>query len=234
MHRAVHENVDEDPGSSIFEMGSAAARSSPAPPLVSLTPSSAVRPKLIIFGVTFPTIMVLDVVTKRWALETLVLESRELFGGLLPLTLAFNKGAAFGMRIGEDSRWFFIPVTIVALILLGILYKQAEERDLLRISAISLVVSGAVGNLYDRVRWDRGVVDFLGPVDLGFWDFPIFNVADMAITCGAVLLAISFWLEEQQEQALQRVEERGEPEDAGEPPPEAVGRRTVAEPENVR
>ncbi|MDX1648103.1 MAG: signal peptidase II, partial [Longimicrobiales bacterium] len=193
-----------------------------------------VRPKLIIFGVTFPTIMVLDVVTKRWALETLVLESRELFGGLLPLTLAFNKGAAFGMRIGEDSRWFFIPVTIVALILLGILYKQAEERDLLRISAISLVVSGAVGNLYDRVRWDRGVVDFLGPVDLGFWDFPIFNVADMAITCGAVLLAISFWLEEQQEQALQRVEERGEPEDAGEPPPEAVGRRTVAEPENVR
>ena len=58
------------------------------------------------------------------------------------------------------------------------------------------MVSGALGNLYDRVRWDRGVVDFLGPVDLGFWDFPIFNVADMAITCGAILLAISFYLEE--------------------------------------
>lgn len=159
------------------------------------------RPKLLIFGLTFPTIMVLDVVTKRWALETLVSQSRELFGGLLPLTLAYNKGAAFGMRIGEDSRWFFIPVTIVALVLLGILYKQAEERDLLRIGAISLVVSGAVGNLYDRVRWDRGVVDFLGPIDLGFWHFPIFNVADMAITCGAILLAISFWMEEQEERA---------------------------------
>ena len=58
------------------------------------------------------------------------------------------------------------------------------------------MVSGAIGNLYDRVRWDRGVVDFIGPIDLGLWDFPIFNVADTAITCGAILLAISFWLEE--------------------------------------
>ena len=162
-----------------------------------------VRPKLLIFGLTFPVIMVLDVVTKRWALTELAQfdHGHELLGGLVPLTLAFNKGAAFGMRVGEDSRWFFIPVTILALILLAVLYKQAEQRDFLRISSISLVVSGAIGNLYDRVRWDRGVVDFLGPVDLGLWDFPIFNVADMAITCGAILLAISFWIEEQQERA---------------------------------
>ena len=159
------------------------------------------RPKLVIFGLTFPTIMALDLITKRWALETLVIRSGELFGGLLPLTLAFNKGAAFGMRIGEDSRWFFIPVTIIALVLLGVLFKQAEERDFLRIGAISLVVAGAVGNLYDRVHWYRGVVDFLGPIDLGFWHFPIFNVADIAITCGAILLAISFWFEEQEERA---------------------------------
>jgi signal peptidase II len=160
-----------------------------------------VRPKYLIFGVTFPVIMALDLVTKRWALDVLAVESREILGGLLPLTLAFNKGAAFGMRVGDDSRWFFIPVTIVALVLLGVLYRQAADRDFLRIASISLVVSGAVGNLYDRVRWSRGVVDFLGPVDLGLWNFPIFNVADMAITCGAILLAISFWVEEQQERA---------------------------------
>ncbi len=159
------------------------------------------RPKYWIFGLTFPVIMTLDVVTKRWALDALAFERGELLGGLVPLTLAYNKGAAFGMRIGDDSRWFFVPVTIVALILLTVLFKQAADRDFLRIGSISLVVSGAVGNLYDRVRWDRGVVDFLGPIDLGFWDFPIFNVADMAITTGAILLAISFWLEEQQEQA---------------------------------
>lgn len=145
--------------------------------------------------------MTLDVLTKRWALDALAIQSSEILGGLMPLTLAFNKGAAFGMRVGDDSRWFFVPVTIIALILLTVLYRQAEQRDFLRIGSISLVVSGAVGNLYDRVRWDRGVVDFLGPVDLGLWDFPIFNVADMAITCGAILLAISFWIEEQQERA---------------------------------
>jgi signal peptidase II len=165
-----------------------------------------VRVKHLIFGLIFPVVMALDFATKRWALDTLAFESRELFGGLLPLTLAFNRGAAFGMSIGEDSRWFFVPVTIVALILLGVLYRQAADRDFLRIVSISLVVSGAVGNLYDRVRWDRGVVDFLGPIDLGFWHFPIFNVADMAITCGAVLLAISFWLEEQQERARETAE----------------------------
>jgi len=168
-----------------------------------LLPQFRVRHKHLILGVTFPSIIALDVVTKRWALEALASQSSELFGGLVPLTLAFNKGAAFGMRLGEDSRWFFVPVTIVALILLGVLFRQAADRDLLRIAAISLVVSGAVGNLYDRIRWDRGVVDFLGPIDLGFWDFPIFNVADMAITCGAILLAISFWLEEREERRAQ-------------------------------
>lgn len=160
------------------------------------------RPKVVVFALIFPVIMAVDVITKRWALEALALERGELLGGLVPLTLAFNKGAAFGMSIGDDSRWFFVPVTIIALILLGILYKQAERNDYLRILSITLVVSGAVGNLYDRVRWSRGVVDFLGPVQLPiFGPFPIFNVADMAITCGAVLLAISFWLEERQEAA---------------------------------
>ena len=157
------------------------------------------RPKYIVLAIIFPVIMAADLITKRWALGALALERGELAGGLVPLTLAFNKGAAFGIRIGEDSRWFFVPVTIIALILLATLFRQAADRDHLRIVSISLIVSGAIGNLWDRVRWDRGVVDFIGPIDLGLWDFPIFNVADMAITCGAILLAISFWFEEQEE-----------------------------------
>jgi signal peptidase II len=179
-----------------------------------------VRPKQLILGLTFPVIIVLDLVTKRWALAALGGgRSGELFGGLVPLTLAFNKGAAFGIRLGEDSRWFFVPVTIIALVLLAVLFKQASERDYLRISSIALVVSGAVGNLYDRLRWDRGVVDFLGPIDLGFWDFPIFNVADMSITCGAILLAVSFWLEEQAERdGASELEGTGLAEDLSEGP----------------
>ncbi len=159
------------------------------------------RPKYLILGAIFPVIMALDLITKRWALDALAFERSEIMGGMVPLTLAFNKGAAFGIRLGEDSRWFFVPVTLVALVLLAMLFRQAADRDFLRIISISLVVSGAIGNLYDRVRWSRGVVDFIGPIDLGLWDFPIFNVADMAITCGAVLLAVSFWFEEQDERS---------------------------------
>jgi signal peptidase II len=181
-------------------------------------PGVRVRAKQLILAVTFPSIIALDIVTKRWALTALDPRPSELFGGLLPLTLAFNKGAAFGVRLGEDSRWFFVPVTIIALVLLGVLFRQAAERDFLRIGAISLVVSGAVGNLYDRVRWNRGVVDFLGPIDLGFWDFPIFNVADMAITCGAVALAISFWFEEQEERKAATLEVAMPPEELSEGP----------------
>ena len=92
------------------------------------------------------------------------------------------------------------------------------------------MVSGAVGNLYDRVRWDRGVVDFLGPIDLGFWHFPIFNVADMAITCGAVLLAISFWLEEQEERAREAALEGAAGED-GEASSDTVATGSAVQPD---
>lgn len=121
----------------------------------------------------------------------------ELLDGLVPLTLAHNRGAAFGIEFGNDPRIFFIPITILALILLGVLLVQAEKRDYLRVGALSLVISGALGNVYDRITNALGVVDFIGPINLGFMKWPIFNVADIAITTGAVLLAISFWMEEQ-------------------------------------
>jgi len=155
----------------------------------------AVRARTTILGVTLPLILILDIVSKRWAMEALGSRSMELFGGLVPLTLAFNRGAAFGISIGHDPRWFFIPVTLVALVLLAVLLVRTDSRDAFRLLALSLVFSGALGNLIDRVRWDRGVVDFIGPINLGFMDWPIFNVADMAISCGAVALAISFWME---------------------------------------
>jgi signal peptidase II len=172
------------------------------------------RTKLAIFGILFPLIIVLDVITKQWALDVLSSGRRQILGGLVPLTLAFNKGAAFGLSLGEDSRWFFVPVTIIALGLLWVLFKQAHEGDYLRVVSLSLVVSGAVGNLWDRLRWSRGVVDFIGPIDLGFAHFPIFNVADMSISCGAVALAVSFWQEERRERKAPTLEApaRSDPE----------------------
>ena len=159
--------------------------------------------KLVAPASIFPVVIVLDLITKNWALAALGGGQRmELFFGYVPLTLAFNRGAAFGLSLGNDPRWFFIPVTILAMVLLSALLKQADSRDWLRVVSVSLVISGAFGNLYDRIRWDRGVVDFIGPIDLGIMLWPIFNVADMAISCGAVLLAISFWREDREEQMV--------------------------------
>lgn len=149
-------------------------------------------------------VVALDLWSKSWALRTLGDgRSLEWFGGLVPINLAFNRGAAFGLSIGDDPRWIFIPITIFAVLFLGTLFAKAERDDYLRIVSTALVLGGALGNLYDRVRWDRGVVDFLGPIDLGFMLWPIFNVADMAITVGAILLAISLWTEELEEPAAE-------------------------------
>ncbi len=153
------------------------------------------RRKATVLLATLLPVLVADIVTKLWALAYLPERTVDLLGGLIPLRLAFNRGAAFGLSIGSDPRWFFIPVSIVALGLLSVLLVQAREDDFIRHLSLSLVISGAVGNLIDRLRWDRGVVDFIGPIDLGFMDWPIFNVADSCITCGAILLAISFWVE---------------------------------------
>lgn len=145
---------------------------------------------------TLVVILIADILTKRWALDALGGGERiELFGGLVPLTLAFNKGAAFSISLGGASRWVFLALSLVALWVLASLYRAAQPGDRLRLWAVSLVMAGALGNLVDRVRWNRGVVDFIGPIDLGFMLWPVFNVADMAITCGGVLLVLSLWQE---------------------------------------
>jgi len=182
-----------------------------------------VKAKLLTLVGIASTVLALDLWTKRWALDTLSGgRSQELFGGIVPLTLAFNRGAAFG--IGDDARWLFIPVTIVALVLLGALLVQARPGDWLRVGAVSLVIGGALGNLYDRLRWSAGVVDFIGPVDLGFMLWPIFNVADIAISTGAVLLALSFLLEEREERAARRAaDENGREADGAGPAPAGAG-----------
>ena len=93
------------------------------------------------------------------------------------------------------------------MVLLTVLLVQSTADDYPRLVSVSLILSGAMGNLFDRLRWDRGVVDFIGPVDLGFMDWPIFNVADSAISCGAVLLGISFWMEERSRARASATEE---------------------------
>jgi signal peptidase II len=152
--------------------------------------------KAKVLATVLPTVVVLDIATKWWAQNTLVhgrpvFLLERVFGDGLPLMLTYNTGAAFSLHVGDASRWFFLVVSVFALGLIAWMYHEADERDTLRLGALALVAAGALGNLIDRVRWDRGVVDFIGPVDLGFMRWPIFNAADSAVTIGAVLLVLS-------------------------------------------
>jgi signal peptidase II len=143
------------------------------------------------------TIVASDVVTKAIAVKTLVPQRvpREVIGDWLRFTLVYNPGAAFGLHVGGYSRWVFTALTVGALLILGRLYIATRPGDRARVLSLALVCGGALGNLIDRLRSADGVVDFL---DLGVRDtrWPTFNVADMAVSVGAFLLAIVLWAED--------------------------------------
>ena len=159
-----------------------------------------------LLAVVAGSVVVLDLATKAWVLSEFTLyESRRVLGDFFRLTYTHNPGAAFGINIGEHSRIFFLVLALLALGVLVYLYLITPAFDRLRLWAVALVTGGAVGNIVDRIRFERGVVDFLDFGVAGF-RWPVFNMADTAVTVGAILLLVSFYFEER------RVREREEPD----------------------
>ncbi len=143
-----------------------------------------------------------DCATKRLA-ETLPVHSpQEVVGDVLRFTLAYNPGAAFGFVVGsaEASRWFFGLVAIGMTMLFFHWYLQADEGDRPFAVALALVAGGALGNLLDRLRSERGVVDFID-IGLGNVRFWTFNIADLGLTAGAIFLAVLLWRREEEAEA---------------------------------
>ena len=138
-----------------------------------------------------------DCTTKRLAVEHLTPPHvpHDVVGDWVRLTLAYNPGAAFSLWAGPNSRWIFATLTIGALAVLCHLYRESSLHDAGRVTALALVFGGAIGNLIDRLRSPRGVVDFidLGAGGVRFWTF---NVADVGVSVGAALLAWTLWREE--------------------------------------
>jgi len=144
-------------------------------------------------------VVLVDVITKAVA-ERLLLPRglpHEVIGNTLRFTLVYNPGAAFGLNLGPQSRWIFAGLTLVALVILGRLYRGTRLGHTTRTVALALVCAGALGNLFDRVRSFFGVVDFID-VGLGDARWPTFNVADMAVSVGAALLAWVLWQEDRE------------------------------------
>jgi signal peptidase II len=127
-----------------------------------------------------------------------------ILGDWLRFTLAYNPGAAFSMSLGAYSRYIFGAFAIIALVVLWRLYKMtgtgARAGDRTRIVALALAWGGAAGNLIDRFRSAHGVVDF---IDIGYGSvrFWTFNIADSAVTVGALILAWSLSREDHDQRA---------------------------------
>jgi signal peptidase II len=140
-------------------------------------------------------ILALDIATKFLA-ESYLPRYRgvPIIGEFFQLRLVYNTGAAFGLNVGDLSRPVFMILAIVALVILGSMVRTTLPGDRLRLYALASICAGATGNLIDRVRSHRGVVDFLD-FTVGAFHWPTFNVADMAVTCGAAALALSLWNE---------------------------------------
>jgi signal peptidase II len=150
-------------------------------------------------------VVLLDFVTKRLAVVLLGRVPVYLLGEWLSFRLVHNPGAAFGIHVGAYSRIVFSLLALVALVVLGAMVRQTRAGDWMRLAALGLVCGGAVGNLVDRLRSSRGVVDFID-VWIGSFHWPTFNVADMAVSCGAVALAIVLWQEGKGERASPRAD----------------------------
>jgi signal peptidase II len=151
--------------------------------------SGASRP---VFWLTAAVVIASDLVTKLMAVSSLTRLPVPIGGEWLTLRLVYNPGAAFGIYVGPYSRQVFMALALVALGVLLSMARQTRPDQWFRLTALGLVCGGAVGNLIDRVRSVRGVVDFID-VGIGAYRWPTFNVADMAVTCGAVALAIVLW-----------------------------------------
>jgi len=147
-----------------------------------------------LFWGTAGAVVVVDLATKVAAAALLARRPFEVAGDYVVLRLVFNQCAAFGICLGSYSRWIFFVLAIAALLVLRVMVRSARPGDRFRMVALALVCGGAFGNLVDRVRSAQGVIDFI-EVGVGSYRWPTFNVADSAITIGAVALAISLWLE---------------------------------------
>jgi signal peptidase II len=134
-------------------------------------------------------VVLADQITKWAVLANFAYGERLQMTGFLNLVLVYNKGAAFSM-FADASGWqtpLLIVFALVAAGIVGYLIVKNPHKRLLCLG-LALILAGAVGNLIDRLRYGH-VVDFLDFHAMG-WHWPAFNVADSAITIGAVLLIL--------------------------------------------
>jgi signal peptidase II len=150
------------------------------------SPARALRPA--IFYLIVLVVFISDQMSKLWVQRTLIFSgpSRPILGNAFLLTLTQNTGGAWGLL--PKGNMLFIVFALLAVVALLLAYHNMKSVDLFVGAAFALALGGALGNLLDRLRYGY-VVDFF---EARIIHWPIFNVADSAITLGIVLLLIHF------------------------------------------
>ncbi|HTQ02629.1 MAG TPA: signal peptidase II [Polyangiaceae bacterium] len=185
----------------------AAPVSVPTPPL-----NEGPRPRFIFFGAVAAVSLLLDVVSKAWALITLSKQSMDVVPGHLALAIAYNPGGAWGLLQDKPEavrRPFFFAVSVLAVLFIVSLYSKLGRGQRALMWGLPLVLGGALGNLSDRIT-RSSVIDFIDyradwvlSMNSGIarvvphWGltdhWPTFNVADIAICIGVGLMAIDMF-----------------------------------------
>lgn len=159
------------------------------------TPASG---KFLLLGLVLILGVALDQLTKFWVAQTIPPQTIvPVIPDLFNLVHVYNRGAAFGLLSTWSPtgvRYFFILINLIMIAILGYLYWRTPRNHPLFLWGYSLVLSGALGNLLDRLRLGE-VIDFLD-FHLGRHHWPAFNVADSLICVGAGLLVLAMWRSE--------------------------------------
>lgn len=148
-------------------------------------------------------IIALDIATKVQIVKNFSLGERfDMLGGFIRIALVYNEGFVFGL--GQGYKNVALVISLVVLTAMVIYYFMESNRSLLFNASMALIVSGAVGNIIDRIIPGRpGVVDFISVGVDGVYRWPSFNVADSSIVVGAFLLIIVFIREEKRRKQLE-------------------------------
>jgi signal peptidase II len=146
---------------------------------------------MLLLAVVAGGIFAADLLTKTLVQRELAFrESIGVLGQVVRFTYIVNEGAAFGLYLGDASKTIFLVLSSLAAVLVLGVYVYGEDEGWLKRFALALILGGALGNIHDRIRYGS-VVDFID-IGLGSYRWPIFNVADIAVTVGAILLGLAY------------------------------------------
>ena len=147
-------------------------------------------------------LIAVDRITKNWAAQALASGDIAVIDKVLYFRYTENTGVAFSMF--SDNRWVLVGITSVMLIVALAFFLSGKIKDKLELFALSLIIAGGVGNLIDRLSLGY-VIDF---IDVRIINFAIFNVADMCITIGAILVCIAAFAAEKREKREQESKQK--------------------------